>query len=191
MSKSWSKYYEITSNRNVHPILQLGLDFIKTPGTAYDMGAGSGVDTGHLLKLGWNVHAVDNEESSIKFMEERLTDYESLVLEKKSFEKLKMKPCNLIFGSASFPFCPPDHFIIFWNKMRSVLMINGIVCGNFFGYKDDWSSRKDMTFQNEKSIIQLFRGYEILFFDELEEDKETALGTMKHWHIYSFVLRKV
>jgi hypothetical protein len=48
-----------------------------------------------------------------------------------------------------------------------------------------------MSFQNENSLIELFKDYDIIFFDELEEDKETALGTMKHWHIYSFILRKL
>ena len=68
---------------------------------------------------------------------------------------------------------------------------DGIISGTLFGYKDDWSATPSMIFQNENTIINLFKYYDILFFDELKEDKDTTLGTMKHWHVYSFILRKL
>jgi trans-aconitate methyltransferase len=190
MNKKWERYYKITSGRKVHPILEQALEYLDSAGVAYDMGAGAGVEVKYLLERDWTVHAVDNEESSLKFIKKNVGDNKTLKLELVSFNKLKMEKCKLIFGSAAFPFCHPKHFDMFWNRMRNSLEKDGIIAGTFFGFKDDWSTTKGMTFQNEVTLIELFKDYDILFFDEHEEDKETALGTMKHWHIYSFVLRK-
>ena len=191
MNKKWERYYKITSGRKVNSILEQALEYIDSPGVAYDMGAGAGVEVKHLLRRNWTVHAVDNEESSLNFIKKSIGSCKALKLDLVPFHKLKMERCKLIFGSASFPFCHPKHFNKFWNQMRKSLQKDGIISGTFFGYKDDWSSTPTMSFQNEAKLIELFKDYEILFFDELEEDKETALGTMKHWHIYSFVLRKI
>jgi trans-aconitate methyltransferase len=191
MNKKWQRYYKVTSARKVHPILELALEYVDSPGVAYDMGAGAGVEVKYLLERDWKVHALDNEESSLKFIKKSIGNSKTLKLDFVSFHSLKMEKCKLIFGSASFPFCHPKHFDKFWNRMRKSLKEDGVIAGTLFGYKDDWSATPSMIFQNENTIINLFKYYDILFFDELKEDKDTTFGTMKHWHVYSFILRKL
>jgi len=55
MKKKWHRYYKITSGLKVHPILELALEFVDSPGVAYDMGAGAGIEVKYLLERGWTV----------------------------------------------------------------------------------------------------------------------------------------
>ncbi|OUR93470.1 hypothetical protein A9Q84_18525 [Halobacteriovorax marinus] len=193
MTSTWKDYYDKVSKRSTHPILKIALGHSTKIGKAYDLGAGAGVDTKHLIENDWKVVAIDKEKSSAKYIKALIPSHKNLKVKTKGFEELKLTKSDLIFGSASFPFCHPLDFNKFWNDMSSSLKKGGILAGNLFGHNDTWAkSFKDrMSFQNHKQISKLFNGFDILFFDELEEDRPTAMGREKHWHIYSFVLRKL
>jgi hypothetical protein len=96
------------------------------------MGAGAGVEVKHVLDRDSTVHAVDNEESSLKFIKKSIRNNKALKLDFVSFHDLRMEKCKIIFGSASFPFCHPKHFDKFWSRMRKSLEKDGIISGNFF-----------------------------------------------------------
>jgi len=44
MNEKWERYYKITSVRKVHPILEQALEYVDSPGLAYDMGEGAGFE---------------------------------------------------------------------------------------------------------------------------------------------------
>lgn len=193
MSSTWNDYYKKVSKRPAHPILKLALEKTKVVGKAYDLGAGSGVDTKYLIENNWKVVAVDKEKASADYIRELIPSHRNLKVKTKGFENLELTKSDLIFGGASFPFCQPSDFNKFWSCMHSSLKKGGILAGNLFGHNDSWAKpyKKKMSFQNHKQISKLFKGFDILFFDELEEDRLTALGREKHCHIYSFVLKKL
>lgn len=64
--------------------------------------------------------------------------------------------------------------------------------GNFFGLNDSWAkTKKEMIFLSKDQVMELFKDlFEIVEFQEIEKDGETALGKSKHWHIYNIIARK-
>ena len=40
------------------------------------------------------------------------------------------------------------------------------------------------------SCPPLFKNFDIIHFKEIEEDRKTALGVEKHWHIYDVIAKK-
>lgn len=61
----------------------------------------------------------------------------------------------------------------------------------FFGTKDSWVEIKPkMVFLSKTEVLELFKDFDIIHFKEIEEDKKTALGVEKHWHIYDVIAKK-
>ena len=78
-----------------------------------------------------------------------------------------------------------------WNKIKTSILPNGYFVGNFFGQNDDWySTRPKMTFLTKEQVVDLFREFEIIRFKEIEEDKLTGLGKMKHWHTFNVIAKR-
>ncbi|MFT6071023.1 MAG: SAM-dependent methyltransferase [Bacteriovoracaceae bacterium] len=193
MGNSWEDYYKKVSKRKEHPVLRIALDMLSKKGLAYDLGAGAGVDSNYLARNGWRVIAVDQEQASIDFINKTTKDSRSVKAVRSNFESIDLKECDLIFGAASFPFCRAEEFNKFWENMKNALVKDGVLAGNLFGVNDTWAIKNDktMTFLDHDSISKLFKGFDIMYFDEVEEDRKTALGNLKHWHIYSFVLKRI
>ena len=42
----------------------------------------------------------------------------------------------------------------------------------------------------EEDVIELFKDFDILEFGEIEKDRPTSLGKMKHWHTFEVIARK-
>ena len=48
-----------------------------------------------------------------------------------------------------------------------------------------------MVFLSKQQVLDLFKeSFEIIHFYEIEKDGKTALGKMKHWHIYNIIAKK-
>ena len=47
-----------------------------------------------------------------------------------------------------------------------------------------------MVFLSKTEVLELFKNFDIINFKEKEEDKKTALGVKKHWHIYDVIAKK-
>ena len=48
-----------------------------------------------------------------------------------------------------------------------------------------------MVFLTKKEVLDLFKDFEILKFKEIEKDDKTALGILKHWHIFEIIAKKI
>ena len=63
--------------------------------------------------------------------------------------------------------------------------------GNFFGLNDSWANtKKQMVFLSKEQVLNLFKDFEIIYFDEVQKDGYTAIGKMKHWEIYNVIAKK-
>ena len=47
-----------------------------------------------------------------------------------------------------------------------------------------------MIFFTKDEVEKLFDDFEMIYFEEKEYDKLTAMGKMKHWHVFEVVGRK-
>lgn len=49
-----------------------------------------------------------------------------------------------------------------------------------------------MVFLSKKQVLELFKEhFEILEFNEFENDGKTGLGKIKHWHVYNIIAKKI
>ena len=118
-------------------------------------------------------------------------EQEKLRFEIQRFEDLKLSECDLLISNNSLPFCEKNYFYQMWEKICLNIKNNGYFVGNFFGINDEWNTKEDKrTFLSKEEVIKLFSDFEIIELKEIEEDKPTALGKMKHWHIIEVIAKK-
>ena len=193
----WDVYYKVvpsTPKATLLVALKLFEDenYSNVEKDAIDVGCGHGPDTIELLKRGWNVLAIDREETGLEIIRNSINPEwtKSLELQKSSFEDMKLKSVNLINASLSLPFCRPEHFKKLWNEIDTSIITGGRFAGHFFGMRDSWAEYENMIFHDQSDIEGLFQHYKIEHFVEKEYDGFQAGGVPKHWHIYEVVAKK-
>lgn len=186
------KYYSNTKNAKPNYTVKRFIELKIKPGNAIEIGCGAGRDTVYLIKNGWKVLAIDNEdvESIItnKLSKEELKQFKFV---KQKFEDVELENNNLVVANFSLPFCNKNNFKKLWNKIDDSILKDGYFVGNFFGNKDEWkNTKKEMTFLTKKQIIEMFKKFKIIELQEIEKDGLTGLGKMKHWHAFNVIAKK-
>lgn len=187
------EYYENTKNALPHDSVKKFIKDNSKAGKAIDLGCGAGRDTVFLIKNNWNVIAIDRENTR-NIIEKNFNEEEQkrFKFSCQSFEKIELERNDLIIAYNSIPFCSKNYFNEFWNKIVSSINEEGYFIGNFFGLNDSWNKIKPkMTFLSKGEVLDLFKNFEIISFEEKEWDGKTGLGIMKHWHTYQVVAKKV
>ncbi|KAB8319595.1 class I SAM-dependent methyltransferase [Tolypothrix campylonemoides VB511288] len=159
---------------------------------AVDLGCGEGRDTVELLRRGWRVLAIDGEAEAIARLLNR-SDINRQLLETRVvlFEDLVLpESVDLVNGSFSLPFCPPNFFPSLWEKIISSLRSGGRFCGQLFGEHDSWAIYTSMNHHTRQQIETLLQPFEIEMLQEEDHPGKTAIGEDKHWHIFHIVARK-
>lgn len=191
--KDAQKYYEVTKESRPHKLTQKFINMKIIPDKAIDLGCGAGRDTVYLIKNGWKVLAIDKENSK-EYIDLKLNEEErkNFKFQCQDFENIKLEKVKLIVANFSIPFCSKDKFKDLWNSITQNIIQNGYFVGNFFGLKDSWVDNKNKKiFLSKDEVLKLFESYfEIIDFQEIEKDGETALNGVKHWHIYNIIARK-
>lgn len=186
-------YYENTKNAMPHSIVKKFIAMHIKPRNAIDLGCGAGRDTVYLIRNGWKVLAIDKENTS-KIISSNLNEEEkkSLSFQCQNFENIVLERNNLLVANFSLPFCDKKYFMKFWNKIVSSIIEDGYFVGNFLGTNDSWANDKtQMVFLSKKQVLNLFDNiFDIIEFEEIEKDEKTALGKIKHWHIYQLIAKK-
>ena len=193
---TWDDYYQKIQGREPRPLLMDVLNAFAretSPSSrlAIDLGCGDGTETIALLARGWNVLAVDGEPAAIHRLLKKLPEngHPHLQTQIMKFQELSLPPADLIHASFSLPFCPPEYFDAFWNKIVSAIKPGGRFAGQFFGVNDSWSTKPDMTFRTAGQLRAMLERFEVESFVELEEDGQAASGP-KHWHLFTVIARK-
>lgn len=186
------KYYSNTKNAKPNYTVKRFIELKIKPGNAIEIGCGAGRDTVYLIKNGWKVLAIDNEdvESIItnKLSKEELKQFKFV---KQKFEDIELENNNLVVANFSLPFCDKNNFKEFWDKINDSILKDGYFVGNFFGNKDEWKNTKgEMTFLTKEQVIEMFKDFKIFELQEIEKNDFTGLGKMKHWHIFNVIAKK-
>lgn len=162
------------------------------PTNAIDLGCGQGNDTVYLINNDFKVLGIDKEnvESIIRtrLPEEKQGNF---TFEKQELENLKIPNTDLIIANFSLSFCKKEYFKSMWENIVESININGYFVGTIFGINDSWNKEcRDMSFFTREEAEKLFKQFKIIRFEEIENDKPTALGKEKHWHFYSIIAQK-
>lgn len=190
--KKIEEYYKNTKNALPHKNVLEFIDIENKVGKAIDLGCGAGRDAIYLIKNGWEVIAIDREDTK-QIITSKLKDkeLERLKFIQSDFENIKLEKNNLVVANYSIPFCKIDKFYVFWNEIVNSIMQEGYFVGNLLGKNDEWNNEKsEFTFLDKKEVEELFYKFEILKFEEEEKNSKTGLGVIKHWHTYNIIARK-
>lgn len=123
------KYYKNTKNALPHKNVQKVLEMDIIPGNAIDLGCGAGRDTIYLIKNGWNVLAIDKEDTK-GLIEEKLNENElkNFRFSLQNFQNVELENNSLLVSNFSIPFCGKKYFKEFWNKIEESIEKGRIFC---------------------------------------------------------------
>lgn len=123
------KYYENTENALPHPLVKKFISINDNPKYAIDLGCGAGRDTIYLIKNGWNVLAIDKEDTK-EIITGKLNDEElkKFSFKCQKFENIELKENDLLVANFSIPFCNKNYFYEFWNKISNSILKGRILC---------------------------------------------------------------
>ena len=191
--QNWIQYYDKTKKeypRNNVKFLIDSLNF--KPTDAIDLGCGQGNDTVYLINNDFRVLGIDKENVE-EIIRERLSQDKQKYFQfkKQKLEYLKIPNTDLIIANFSLSFCKKEYFKSMWQKIVESINLNGYFVGTIFGINDSWNKKyRDMSFFDKEDVKRLFNKFKIIVFEEIENDKPTALGEDKHWHFYSIIAQK-
>ena len=191
----WQAYYAKVANREPRALFQRLMGALTpgdTPGLAIDLGCGDGTETLALLAAGWRVLALDGAPAAIARVRDsaRPADADRLQTQQATFTDAVLPPANLIYAGLSLPFCAPGDFPRLWSKVRDALRPGARFAGHFFGVRDSWAERPEMTFHTADELRALFSSLNIEFWQETEEDRPSAFEAMKHFHYFEVIAQR-
>lgn len=127
------EYYKNTKNALPHKNVQKVLEMNIIPGNAIELGCGAGRDTICLIKNGWNVLAIDKEETK-GLIEEKLNENElkNFRFSLQNFQNVELENNSLLVSNFSIPFCGKKYFKEFWNKIEESIEKGRIFCWKLF-----------------------------------------------------------
>lgn len=193
----WIAYYDAAApDSPPRPTLTAALDAwgAAPPGHAADLGCGAGRDSLALLRLGWQVTAIDREPEALARVS-RLAEAiqgRRLACVQAGLEGLAVPPAMLVNASFALPFCAPAAFPALWQSIHAALPPGGLFAGQVFGNRDSWATtdRGRMNFHARAAVEALAADWNSIMLQEEEFDGATALGLPKHWHLFHLVLQK-
>ncbi len=183
----WEQYYKVTTGRPSREFLNRTLRRFQTPGLAIDLGCGAGTESIFLLQQGWQVIAIDQQESAIAKLRtsispDTMSHLETLVA---SFETVNLPQANLIWAGRSLPFCQRLEFHRLWHKILASLLPGGRFAGDFFGSRHAWANESGMTFHTKEQVLALCRELQLEYIIEEEGEEMTATNGIQHWHMFT------
>jgi SAM-dependent methyltransferase len=192
---TWSDYYRATAGRQPRELFVRAFKLSQADGgsgrLAIDLGCGDGTETLLMLASGWRVLAVDQEQTALELLFTRApeSDRSRLSVQAMSFQSLELPTSDFLYAGFSIFFCPPDDFPQLWRKVAAAIRPGGRVAAHFLGKRDSWATNADMTSHDPESVRQLFGGFTIEGFVEVEHDRPAVSGP-KHWHLFEVVACK-
>ena len=198
MDSSWEKHYKKVEQKNLLPsaTLEIAIDLFDKEKidlkTAWDLGCGNGIDSIALIKNGWQVTAIDNQTQAIEKLKSTISEKDTakLTLINDNFEVIKLPNVLLVNASFSLPFCKPENFDALWKKIAESILPNGRFAGHFFGVNDSWASDPEKTFLTKEQILNLFKNFDLEYFEEVQKIGKLIDGKEKKWHVFHIVSKK-
>jgi SAM-dependent methyltransferase len=195
---TWARYYQAVQGREPRALFLVALaafeadGFDPAGGQAIDLGCGDGTETMALLARGWRVLAVDREPAAIERVLAGVPEEARprLATQVASFDHAVLPAADFVYAGLSLPFCPPEHFPTVWERVAATVRPGGRFAGHLFGERDSWNGDATKTFHTAVELQQCFAGFTIESLNEVENDRPTALGEPKHWHVYEVVARR-
>jgi len=160
---------------------------------AVDLGCGTGRDTLELLRRGWTVLAQDHTPGAFALMWPNVPEEHRarLTTSTAGYADFDVPQAEFLNASYALPFCAPDQFDAVWERVVTALPRGGRFAGQFFGEQDDWASLADRTHHTRPQVERMFKDFILEQLNEVQNYEAGVTGTLKNWHIFHVVARKV
>lgn len=188
---SWKAYHEKSQERPPSESLVRAIQFVKRRAAALDLGAGSLRDSKYLVDQSFaEVVAVDKEPYTTALS---ANEKDKIIIVPASFETydFPLEHFDLVNAQYSLPFTSPVNFSVVYDSLTSSLTKDGILVGQFFGKKDSWSERPNMTFHTEDEVQEMLSKFKTLSYEVIDKEGETLSGEHKHWHVFNVIAQKL
>lgn len=186
----WERFVAVTRGQPAWGRLMKAASMFAMPGDALDVGAGAGRDTDYLLRRGWRVTAVDASTAAVKSLR-TLGAADRLQVVHSPVEDFEPATYDLVNAQFSLPFIPRAKFTATVARLQGAVRPGGLMTVVFFGPRDEWNvPGTDLTFITKEEASALFRGWDVIDLEEIEEDGGTATGGRKHWDVIHVIARK-
>lgn len=123
------EYYENTKNSLPNQMVRTFIKMNIKPKKAIDLGCGAGRDTIYLIKNGWNVLAIDRENTK-ELISSKLDSKElqRFKFQCQDFESIKLDKNSLLVANFSIPFCNKNYFEELWNEISNSILKERLLC---------------------------------------------------------------
>ncbi|WP_330959491.1 class I SAM-dependent methyltransferase [Photobacterium sp. 53610] len=190
---NWRQFYEKAIARKHAFATELAVKQNESGlNVAVDCGCGTGSDMAFLVQQGYQVHGFDINDESVAICHERFEHTPQVNVSQSTFEQFIYPQAGLIIAHASLFFADPIQLKDTWQAITSSIVAGGVFSGDFMGTDDSWASgfHSATAPLSQQDILHLFKGFEIVQFQERNEPGTTLIGKEKHWHTFSVVAIK-
>ena len=98
---------------------------------------------------------------------------------------------DLVNASFSLPFCAAKDLPRVWAWIAGLIRPGGRFCGQIFGDRDTWAHVRKTTGVSRARLDRMFKDFVLEELREEEKDDRAADGSLKHWHVFHVVGRKM
>lgn len=183
-------YAELSRDRPPSSLVLKAIPHVAEKGMALDLGAGSLRNSRALLTEGFEVTAIDKDPVAREVANDiNSPELEVQITTFSDFE-FPMEAYDFVVAINTLPFATPEEFPELWERLVASLKPRGIFAGTFFGPNDTWADKPGMTFLSKEQVEELLSEFEVLEFNERDEDAQDIQGNPKHWHIFEMIARK-
>ncbi|HEU0256519.1 MAG TPA: class I SAM-dependent methyltransferase [Microbacteriaceae bacterium] len=190
----WTSFFAASAGRAPRPLVRQVLERRGDlpAGVALDLGCGDGTEARFLAARGWRVHAYDGAPGTPARVRAGVSGPAAALLTatRAAFEDLASLPdADLVYAGHALPFCPEESFATLWQAVRDCLRPGAWLIADFFGPRDLWVGRTDMSFRGRTQIEALLGGLDAVRIDEVEGPAGTPFGP-KHLHLLTAVAHR-
>jgi tellurite methyltransferase len=211
--RDWAKYFRCAEGKPARQTCIDGLKAWRERPTSecpvgVDIGCGSGRDAmamladhrvggnGHIAAA-WRVIACDNSDDGLERLMQSVPreDLHRLTVMNVKMEEISgdARLCgqaDMINASFALPFCEPRAFGGLWNWIDRTLVSGGIFAGQIFGDRHGWAKIRPEGHFRKDQVERLVEGFELLRFEEVDQEGDDACGGRIWHHLFHIVGRK-
>jgi len=175
-------FYAASRELPEQPFMRTLEPFLPEPGRALDFGAGVGKEAAWLIARGWDVTAVECDQTAHDDLRGNAPAAE-VVCDLADVEG----EFDLTLACFSLFYPAEESLAESWRRLIGLTKPGGILAGQLLGERDSWAGWARTATRAE--VESFFAGHERLHDEEVCRDGKTAFGVAKTWHVHHFVLR--
>jgi tellurite methyltransferase len=182
-------YYQATLDKPLHDVYRILEPHLPKSGIAVDLGCGVGTATLFLAEMGLEVYAIDLQPQAVAILRSRLPAGANVHAEVADMATWEIPACEVVVAGFSLFFLNQEQLEALWPRLVKSIRPGGLFSGQFLGPNDEWAG-KGHALVDGASLRSMLAEFDLIHYDEVDREGQTALGNAKHWHVFHVVARK-